>query len=408
METPASAGAGTTTTVGAGTTTAEGQRGEPLKIGAPLPLTGAYAADGEHAQMGLELAVADLNAAGGLLERPLELETFDIEELLPDTVAASGTYLLDEQNVDVVVETYGGNGPDFEAYGAGSDVPFIHGTGSVRAADLVRSDPGKYGNMFQVFPVEADYGKRAWEGVLQFQNKYTYPNNKVAILRGDLEWDTQYTKGVTAEAAKAGWQVVVDETVPYGTSDWGPVLTKIRAEQPAAVICSVLSVADISSFVKQFMENPTPSLLDISYMVVLEETQEAVGDDLRGVMGYVTSYVTPGPEHDAWKARFTKMFGIDVPLTTAPSAYDSVMIWARAASAVGDATKYKEIGDYIRTHEYTGLLGTYDFNNREQTVKAGPELPIAYAQYLGDGRLAFYGTDPFVFPPYIQPAWPAK
>ena len=390
------------------TTVAGGPSGDPIKIGAPLPLTGAYAADGEHMKMGLEMAVADLNAAGGLLGRPVELKIYDIEELLPETVAASAASLLDKEKVDVVVEGYGGYGPDFEAYGANSDVPFIHGSGSVRAADMVKADPAKYGNMFQVFSIEADYGKRAWEGIIQFQDKYTYPNNKIAILHGDLEWDLNYTAAVAAEAEKAGWQVVMNETFPYGTTDWGSILTKIRAEQPAAIVCSVLSVADISSFVKQFMENPSPSLLDISYMVVFKETQEAVGNDLIGVMGYVTSYVPPSPENDAWKARFKEMFGMDVPLTTPPSTYDSVMIWVEAVKAVGDPTKYKDIENYIRANKYAGLLGIYDFNNPEQTVKSGPEFPIAYAQYLGDGKLAFFGTDPFISPPYIQPAWPAK
>ncbi len=279
-----------TTTAGGGTPT-----GEAIKIGAPLPLTGAYAADGEHMQYGLKMAVADLNAAGGLLGRPVEMKVFDIEELLPETVAASAASLLEKDKVAVVVEGYGGYGPDFEAFGAASDVPFIHGSGSIRAAEMVKTDPAKYGNMFQVFPVEAEYGKRAWEGMIQFEDKYTYPNQKIAILHGDLEWDLNYTKAVADLATAAGWTVVMNETFPYGTTDWGSILTKIRAEKPAAIVCSVLSVADISSFVKQFMENPTPSLLDISYMVVFTETQEAVGNDLTGVMGYVTSYVTPEP-----------------------------------------------------------------------------------------------------------------
>jgi branched-chain amino acid transport system substrate-binding protein len=382
--------------------------GEPIKIGAPLPLTGAYAADGEHMEMGLKMAVADLNAAGGLLGRPVELKVFDIQELLPETVAASKDYLIDKEKVDAVIEGYGGYGPDFEAYGANSDLPFIHGSGSVRAAEMVKTDPVKYGNMFQVFSVEADYGKRAWEGMIQFEDTYTYPNNKIAILHGDLEWDLNYTAAVAAEAEQAGWQVVINETFPYGTTDWGSILTKIRAEQPAAIVCSVLSVADISSFVKQFMENPTPSLLDISYMVVFTETQEAVGDDLIGVMGYVTSYVPPSAEHDEWKARFEQMFGMPVPLTTPPSTYDSVMIWAEAVKAVGDPAKYAEIAEYIRANKYTGLLGVYDFNNPEQTVKSGPDFPIAYAQYQGNGELAFFGTDEFVLPPWIDPAWPEK
>ena len=156
------------------------------------------------------------------------------------------------------------------------------------------------------------------------------------------------------------------------------------------------------------MEQPTPSLLDVSYMVVFKEVQEAVGNDLTGVMGYVTSFVPPSPENDAWRARFKTMFNMDVPLTTPPSTYDSVMVWVQGVNTVGDPTKYAEIADAIRTTPYKGLLGTYDFNNPEQTVVTGPDFPIAYAQYLGDGKLAFFGTDPFIFPPYIQPPWPAK
>jgi branched-chain amino acid transport system substrate-binding protein len=390
-----------------GTTTAA-PTGEPIKVGAALPLTGAYAADGEHMQYGLKMAVADLNAAGGLLGRPVELATYDIEELLPETVAASKDYLIDREGVDVVIEGYGGYGPDFQAFGAESDVPFIHGSGSIRAAQMAADDPATYSNMFQVFPIEADYGKRAWEGMVQFQDKYNYPNKKIAILHGDLEWDLNYTAAVAQQAEAAGWEVVMNETFPYGTTDWGSILTQIRSVKPAAIVCSVLSVADISSFVSQFMEDPTPSLLDISYMVVFTEVQDAVGSDLTGVMGYVTSFVSPSAEHDAWKAHFKEMFGLDVPLTTPPSTYDSVMIWAEAVKAVGDPTDYAAVCTYIRTHPYTGLLGIYDFNNPEQTVKTGPDFKIAYAQYEGDGKLAFFGTDPFVLPPYIQPAWTAK
>lgn len=384
----------------------DGGGGGVIKIGAPLPLTGAYAADGQHMEMGLKMAVADLNADGGLLGNEVELVTYDIEELLPETVNASADFLLGKEKVDVVIAGYAGYGPDFLAFGAKSDVPFLHGSGSSTGAELVAEEPDTYSNMFQVFSVEPTYGKRAWEGIISFEDKYVYPNNKIAILHGDLEWDLKYTDAVAAEAEAAGWEVVLNETFPYGTTDWGSVLAKIRAEEPAAIVCSVLSVKDISSFVNQFMENPTPSLLDISYMMVFKETQDACGDNLIGVMGYVTSYVRPEIEGgEEWKARFKEMFDMDVPLTTPPSTYDSVMVWAQAVKEVGDPRDFAAINDYIRTHTYSGLLGVYDFNNPEQTVNPGPEFPIAYAQYLGDGELAFYGTDEFIFPPYIQPAW---
>jgi branched-chain amino acid transport system substrate-binding protein len=406
--TTASADLETTTSEAPETTSTYAPGTGPIKVGAPLPLTGTYASDGDDMQMGLQMAVDDLNAAGGLLGRPVELDVFDTEELLPETLDAAKAYLVDQQKVDVVIEPYGGSGPDFEAFGANSDVPFIHGTGSAVAADLVKSDPAKYGNMFQVSPVEAEFGKRAFEGVTQFQDKYPYPNKKIAIVHGDQDWDRNYAAGVVAEAEKAGWQVVVNEEVPYGTSDWSSVLTKIKAEQPAAIVTSILSVDDITSFVQQFMQSPTRSLMDISYVVTLDETQTALGKDLTGLMGYVNAYVTPSKEHNRWKAQFKDKYGVDVPLTNPPSAYDSVMLWAEAVKAVGDPTEYADIQDYIKTHTYSGLLGLYDFNNPEQTVKSGTDFPIAYAQYKGDGKLAFYGVDKFTFPAYITPAFGAE
>ena len=393
------------TTTTSETPTTEQLDSQTIRIGAPLPLTGIYAADGQDMQSGLEMAVADLNDAGGLLGRAVELRVFDTEDLTAETLAASKDYLLGQMKADVIIEGYGGYGPDFEAYGAGSDVPFIHASGSAAAADLVKSDPQKYGNMFQVSPVEAEYGKRAFEGIAQFQDKYQYPNKKIAIFYGDQDWDRLYAAGVAAAAQAAGWQIVMNDQVSYDTTDWAPVLTKIRAEQPAAIVCSFLSVDGITAFVDGFMKAPTPSLLDISYLVTLADAQDALGDKLKGVMGYVSAYVPPSKENDAWKKRYKDSYGVDVPLTNPPSAYDSVMLWAEAVKAVGDPTKYEEINAYIKSHPYKGLLGTYDFNNPEQTVKSGPGFAIAYAQYEGDGKLAFYGTDKFTLPVYMQPVW---
>ena len=376
-----------------------------IRVGAALPLTGIYASDGEDMQTGLEMAIADLNDAGGLLGRPVELRISDIEDLSAEKVAASKSYLIDQIKADVVIEGYGGYGPDFEAYGAGSDVPFIHASGSAAAGELVKNDPQKYGNMFQVSPVEAEYGQRAFDGVTQFQDRYVYPNKKIAIFYGDQDWDKKYAAGVAAAAQTAGWQVVMNDQVSYDTTDWTPVLAKIRAEQPAAIVCSFLSVDGMSAFVREFMKAPTPSLLDISYLVTLADTQDALGNKLKGVMGYASAYMPPGKTNDAWKKRYRDTYGSDVPLTNPPSAYDSVMLWAEAVKAVGDPTKYAEIAAYIKAHPYKGLLGTYDFNNPEQTVKSGPDFAIAYAQYRGDGKLAFYGTDKFALPAYIQPAW---
>ena len=44
---------------------------QPLVIGSGVPVTGVYAGDGQQMQRGQQLAVAEINAAGGVLGRPL-------------------------------------------------------------------------------------------------------------------------------------------------------------------------------------------------------------------------------------------------------------------------------------------------------------------------------------------------
>src|SRR3954468_24026541 len=56
---------------------AAGTSRRPISVGAGVPITGDYAADGQQMLRGLRLGVEHLNAAGGLLGRPLRLSVRD-------------------------------------------------------------------------------------------------------------------------------------------------------------------------------------------------------------------------------------------------------------------------------------------------------------------------------------------
>ncbi len=379
---------------------------DPIVVGGIVPLTGAYAADGVYQKRGLEMAVADLNASGGVLGRQVKLELFDVQDQLPENLKAAADYLLRKIKVDAVFDGYAGYGPEWLEFGAKSDVPFLRGDGSSRMGEMTAKEPDKYWNTFNVYQTEPEYGARAAEGLLSFGERYVFPNRKIALIHGDLEWDLLYTKGIADVFRAAGWEVSFDETVPYGTTDWGSILPKIRAAEPAVIAVSILSVQDTSTFVKQFMQAPTNSLLDISYMNSFPEVRQAVGPDIAGVMGYLTSKLV---EDTKWLANYEKMFGEPyVQHLIVPGMYDEVMIWASAVKSVGDPKDYRAIADHIRKTAYTGLQGTYDFNNAEQTAHETPVLPIGYSQATADGSLLYYGKDEFVLPPYIEPPWAVK
>ncbi|MEY9493866.1 hypothetical protein ABIF33_002886 [Bradyrhizobium elkanii] len=47
--------------------------GEPIRVGAVLPFSGGVELYGQQAKLGLDLAARDINAAGGILGRPVEV-----------------------------------------------------------------------------------------------------------------------------------------------------------------------------------------------------------------------------------------------------------------------------------------------------------------------------------------------
>jgi len=75
---------------------------EPIKVGASLPLTGDFSEPGTAAKKGYEVWVAEVNAAGGLLGRPVELTIYD-NASDPDTAVADYERLITQDEVDLVV-----------------------------------------------------------------------------------------------------------------------------------------------------------------------------------------------------------------------------------------------------------------------------------------------------------------
>src|SRR5215468_6909666 len=72
---------------------------KPYKIGSEQPLSGAAAAGGKTARVGLEMAVDRINKAGGINGRPVEVLFVD-DESKPDVGRRKVEKLLDEDKVD--------------------------------------------------------------------------------------------------------------------------------------------------------------------------------------------------------------------------------------------------------------------------------------------------------------------
>ena len=205
---------------------------EPILIGVPVPLTGPFAPIGVDSQKGVELAVEQINSAGGLLGRPVELVLFDTKDFAPERLMSAANKLVGQDKVDAVHAGWSGWGQDVQAFGK-YDVPYFEHNESASCEKIISSDLKKYSNVWQVGDVERKYAADSFNVVSSLP--YEYPNKTIAIINTDDAWGSEVGIGVKEAAEKKGWKVVMHETIPYGTREWGPILIKIRSLNPALI-----------------------------------------------------------------------------------------------------------------------------------------------------------------------------
>jgi branched-chain amino acid transport system substrate-binding protein len=380
---------------------------EPIKLGAPLPMTGPFAGDGLNAWRAIKLAVDEINKSGGLLGRPLEASRFDTQDLAPERVMLAADNLVGREKVDVIVAGWAGWGQDVRAYGK-YDVPFFAGDASASSIEVFREDPKRYSNVFQLHPVERDIASTVM-AVLD-QLPYKYSEKTLAVITTDDAWGTEIGSGLKEKGKELGWKTVLDEIVPYGTTEWGPILTKIRSKKPGIIHLEIVSVPEVATFYRQFMKSPTNSLISLGYATSLPDFLPNMGKEANGIVGLLPGL--PGPElpndeSKAWAKKHKEAYGVDPPPSAAIYFYYAVKIWAEAVKAVGDVKNYDAINDYIRKGTFKMMHSTIKFDE-DQKVSAEIQPPntiqisdgIYYCLYTSPGNR--YKNYEFRVPPWIK------
>ncbi len=370
--------------------------GEPIKIGAPLALTGWAAADAVGYYQGLTFAVDKINAEGGLLDRPIEVTVFDTKEMAPETVSQAADQLMGVENCVMASGGWSGWGADVRAFGK-YDAPYFEYDGSQSSLDVI-AEPGN-DNVFQGSDNEYTSGVGAWDIMMRLP--YEYPNNKVALIGADDAWGRGVIEGVRDEAEANGWEVPIFEIVPYGTVEWGSVLTKIRNENPAIIHIEIVSPPDVIAFFRQFMEDPTDSLLNYGYSMSPPEFSELTGDEVDGIIGMAggyTAFPPPTEEMAEWTQNFKLKFGNE-PSAGAPWMYNSFMMWAEAVREIGDPTEYDAIVDWLENTPYASVPGMRELEFDERHVTPHTKHQLVYVQVQdGEWYTLFHDVygDPYV------------
>lgn len=380
---------------------------DTIPIGVPIPMTGWAAGSGADYFNGIKMSVDEINQSGGLLGKPIEIIRFDSKGFEPEIVLQAADYLCGQKKVAAVHAGWAGWGQDVRAYGK-YDVPFFADDGSEAAVKVFRENPKKYYNIYQLTPTAPGQAASVFKVISNLP--YKWPNKKVVIINTDDSWGLEIKETLVKKFKANGWKIAKQETVPYGTTEWGVILSQIRRIRPALIHFEIASGQENITFVQQFLKRPSNSIVSLGWGITPREVINVLGKKADGLIGEMPAGlpgpVAPNKAGQAWLEKWKKLYKYQVP-AGAWITYTAVKAWANAVTKVGDAYDFKAVNQYLKRRGYVGTQGRIMWD-KDNVLRAQIGSPVVHYQVQG-GELQAIFTDPPLYPypnsKFIKPRW---
>lgn len=346
---------------------------DPIRIGVPVGLSGANSVVAPSVVQSAELAVEEINKAGGVLGRPLELVIAD------DASGAAGAQkafdsLVFQKEVDVLIsmETSAARNAGLPIVSKGK-VPYIY----TSFYDGRSCNPYLYVDAWvpeQQVPPIVDYLNT------QGAKKYFLIGSDYAFGRGMLDFARSYVEST-------GGEVVGEEYLPMDGTDWTAIISKLKASGAEAMITSTAGGAPNVTLTKQLRG----AGVDLPYanLAVDEGTAKSMGADAAGIL-ISASYVTgiDSAENKAFLAAMAAKFGDELrtPNDLSVPQYEAVYLYKAAVEKAG-STDTKAVLDVLDEVSFTGPRGTIQMSKQHHAP-----LTMYLGQVQEDGSVSVVET----------------
>ena len=279
------AGATVALAAGAMALTAHAQDKKPIVIGFGQSLTGFLSPNGKQALLGAEIWRDEVNKAGGLLGRQVELKYYD-DQSKPDTVPGIYTKLLDVDHVDLVVSGYATNQ-------VAPAMPVIIRKGktfiSLFALDV--NAQFKYPKYFSILPTGQNTKTSFTEGFFQIAAQQKPKPETVALAFADADFSQNACEGARENAKKGGFKIVYDKSYPPPpkTTDFTPIVQALKAANADLVVVCAYPADSVGMVLAANEIGLTPKMFG-GALVGLQATvfKDKLKDKLNGIVNYET------------------------------------------------------------------------------------------------------------------------
>lgn len=323
---------------------------DPIKIGMVAPLTGPIADAGRYGVQGARLAVEEVNKAGGVLGRPLELVIEDDQSLNPSTVLAFSK-LADDKDIVAFL------GPTRSTQ-IQSIAPSVKQAG--RPVMIGGTDPSLTlaGNpWFFRFRPNDTYTAR----VMSDYGLNKLGKKKWAIVHATDAFGTN-AKTLFAEALKRqGVEPVMVEGQPNNSPDYTAVALAVKQSGADVLATFITFEPDVAIFARQLRQLGVNIVWLGSPSITTTTARKLAGATLYGTYAVADFHPEANPEARLFSEKYLASYKI-TPDFFASWPYDAVNVLAQAITKAGNVDPQKIRDALLSVKGYRGVEGTYNFD----------------------------------------------
>ncbi|NMG34478.1 ABC transporter substrate-binding protein [Azoarcus sp. TTM-91] len=330
---------------------------EPIKLGGLLETSGFIASLGQPALEGAQLAVEQVNAAGGINGRKVELVNLNTESDNTKTVSALRRLISQEKVVGIVGPSSSGSNFAIVDAVERAKVPMI-GIGATRGI-VLPPEQRRYSFLAPLTDVVVE--------TVMLEDMRARGITRIAMLHSDVAFGTSARDTLLQLAPKHGITVVSTEVFGNADTDMTPQLTKIRGTEAQAVVIWATGpglAISTKNYRALGLKQPlylTHAANDFNYLRLAGEA--ANGALLPSSKIYVTAELPAGDAQKPVLEQFVKAYEAKYgkqPATFAGNGYDAAMLLMNAVRKAGDQPS--AVRDALeQVSNYVGVTAVYAY-----------------------------------------------
>lgn len=292
------------------------QAAEPIKIGAVLPFSGGVELYGAQAKLGLDLAVAEINAGGGILGRPIEMVYRD-DGTRPEIATAAAVKIMEEDKVLAVVGPITSQNLDTIApMLAAGKTPLLYAT---------NYEGGKCNRYFFSFNTVPNQELSA---LLPYMTQ-TFGSDYF-LLGADRAWPHRMFEAAEPLLARLGAKIVAMQYLSGTEKDFTPMIDKVAGSKAKVLLYALKG--DGMQFIPAAYDRGLFKDVTVAFLGLTEADLKVFGgkgDNLYAAVPFIAA--SEDPKVKAFVARARAKAGPDMAISNYVETHYNVLMAVKAA-----------------------------------------------------------------------------